>query len=474
MENMINITILHTNDMHGRVQQLERIATLVRRIRDEVEKGGGYCLYVDAGDSEDTSLLESSLTKGSAMNAILRGAGCDYVALGNAIPPRYGIQPIKDMAVSFGRPLLCANLFDKNGELIQGLEPFTIINLHNHKAGMIGLTAPLESYRTFFDLKTKEATDILPELIANLHNQGAKTIILLSHLGSKVDLVVAEKVSGIHVIIGAHDHQIISPPLVVNDTIIVQAGDFGKFLGRLDLMIDAETGKVTDYNGVLLPIDESIPPDPDTQKVVSSEQVRIDQLMRCEIGILNAPIELSDDQECSAGNLLADALLERVKNAQISFVLAGHWETGLEDGPLTQGALFTASRSTANPAWIKLTGSQIKQFLREASKPENAGRKIHALRGRAVGMPHFAGVNIHCKTNESENFEIEFQGKPIEDNESYLVASTDMEFSDYIGYLVIPFEDIEFEIPTIIPEVLEDYIKKHSPLSPPNPRFSRP
>jgi 2',3'-cyclic-nucleotide 2'-phosphodiesterase (5'-nucleotidase family) len=146
MENMINITILHTNDMHGRVQQLERIATLVRRIRDEVEKGGGYCLYVDAGDSEDTSLLESSLTKGSAMNAILRGAGCDYVALGNAIPPRYGIQPIKDMAVSFGRPLLCANLFDKNGELIQGLEPFTIINLHNHKAGMIGLTAPLESY----------------------------------------------------------------------------------------------------------------------------------------------------------------------------------------------------------------------------------------------------------------------------------------------------------------------------------------
>ena len=44
------------------------------------------------------------------MNAILRGAGCDYVALGNAIPFRYGPQAIADMAKHFGRPLLCANL----------------------------------------------------------------------------------------------------------------------------------------------------------------------------------------------------------------------------------------------------------------------------------------------------------------------------------------------------------------------------
>ena len=86
-------------------------------------------------------------------------------------------------------------------------------------------------------------------------------------------------------------------------------------------------------------------------------------------------------------------------------------------------------------------------------------------------MPHFAGVKIHRNTNSPENFEIEYQGKPLEDNESYLVASTDMEFSDYIGYLVIPFEDMEFEVPTIMPEVLEDYIKKHTPLSPPQPRY---
>lgn len=93
---MIQLTILHTNDLHGRAQQLLRIANLVRHIRSEVEANGGYCLYLDTGDSEDTSNLENSLTKGSAMESILRGAGCDYVALGNAIPLRYGPEAVEN------------------------------------------------------------------------------------------------------------------------------------------------------------------------------------------------------------------------------------------------------------------------------------------------------------------------------------------------------------------------------------------
>jgi 5'-nucleotidase len=471
---MIKLTILHTNDIHGRVQQLERIATLVRRIRCEVETGGGYCLYVDAGDSEDTSLLESSLTKGSAMNAILRGAGCDYVALGNAIPVRYGPQAVADLAKYFGRPLLCANFLDQDNKLVEGLEPFTVHDFGAFKLGIIGATDPGRVYNTFFDMRVVNPDDILPELIDQARALGAQAVLMLSHLGLRDDKRIAENITGIDLLIGGHSHELLDPPLQINGTIVAQAGEHGKHLGRLDLTIDAASGKVAHFEATLLPIEETIPPDPVTRAVVESERARIQQMMSRVIGVLNESFDLADDSECAAGNLLADALLERVKGSQIALVLAGHWETGLNEGVLTQGELFTAIRSPANPAWIKLTGSQIKQFLREASKPENAERKLHALRGRAVGMPHFAGVKIHCKTNESENFEIEFQGKPIEDNESYLVASTDMEFADYIGYLVIPVEDIEFEVPTITPEVLEDYIKKHSPLSPPHSRFGRP
>jgi 2',3'-cyclic-nucleotide 2'-phosphodiesterase (5'-nucleotidase family) len=82
------------------------------------------------------------------MEAILRAAGCDYAALGNAIPIRYGHQAIADLAEHFGRPLLCANMSDENGNLVVGLEPFSIETLGSLKVGFIGLTAPTPAYET--------------------------------------------------------------------------------------------------------------------------------------------------------------------------------------------------------------------------------------------------------------------------------------------------------------------------------------
>lgn len=70
---MLRLTVLHTNDLHGRVEQLARVATLVRSIRQQVQGEGGVCFYFDCGDSEDTRQLESSLTKGAAIEVLWAG-----------------------------------------------------------------------------------------------------------------------------------------------------------------------------------------------------------------------------------------------------------------------------------------------------------------------------------------------------------------------------------------------------------------
>lgn len=461
---MIQLTILHINDLHGRVQQLARIAGLVRGIRSEVQAAGGYCLFLDAGDVEDTVLLESSLTKGSAMQAILRGASCDWAALGNAIPMRYGPQAVADLGNYFGRPLLCANMLDQNGQLLPGLQPYALETFGGLKIGLIGLTPPHETYQTFFQLDVCEPLEILPALVERVRLEGVKTVILLSHLSSPRDQKVAEAVSGIDVIVGGHDHVKISPPQVVNGTIIVQAGDFGQYLGRLDLTIDPQTGHVVKQQGELIPVGEELPADAGTQAAIEAQQRRVEKMMQHEIGFLNDPVELTSENECSAGNLLADALLERIEGAQAAMVLAGHWTTGLEGGRLTQGALYAANRSTANPARAELTGEQIKLFLREALKLENALRTIHALRGGAVGMPHVAGMRVVYDPQDLEKLEVWVGDEPLQPERVYLVAATDMEFADFIGYLPLPMREFEFEVPTIMPEVLEDYIVKHSPV----------
>ena len=462
---MTQLTILHINDLHGRVGQLLRIATLVRRIRNEVEGSGGYCLFLDGGDAEDTSNLESSLTKGSAVEAMLRGAGCDHVVLGNAIPLRYGPESVENLAAHFGRPLLCGNLFDQHGNIIKGLVPYAIVSFGSLKTGLIGLTDPMEIYRTVFKLDARSPEAVLPGLIERVRSQGAKFIILLSHLSSLADQRVADHIPGIDVIIGGHDHKLLYPPLVINGTVIAQAGEYGGHLGRLDLEIDEMTGKVLSHSGRVIPVDGTVPIDPRAQAAAQEEQERAQEIMRTRVGFLESPVALSYDAECAAGNLLADALLDRMEGAQAAMVLGGHWSSGLEAGELTRGMLFAANRSTANPARLVLTGKQILTFMREARKPDNVARRLHALRGGGVGMPHVAGMQVRYDPADENFLEIQVGDKLLTENEEYIVASTDMEFAEFINYLLIPDENIEYELPTIMPEVLEDYIRKKSPLA---------
>lgn len=462
---MIQLTLLHTNDIHGHVPQLLRIAGLVDHMRAEVKQAGGFCIFVDAGDAEDSSLLESNLTKGTTIEAILRGAGCEQVALGNAIPLRYGPQAISDLMKHFGRPLLCANMMNQNGDLIEGLQPFSVEQFGSTKIGFIGLTAPMEGYETVFKLKVPKPFDILPPLISQVRAEGARTIILLSHLGSVADQQLADAIQGIDVIVGAHDHKILYPPRVINGTLVIQAGEYGQHLGRLDLTLDPETGKVVHHSGKLIPVGDDLPFDAKTQAVWEMEQARVRGIMGQEIGILMTPLEFSEDRECAAGNLLADALLERMTGSQIALTLGGHWLTGLKAGSVTKGALYTASRSTANPARVELTGEQVSQFLREALKPENASRRLRPLRGAAVGMPHVAGMQVRYDPSSSDSMEIRVGNEPLRQKEKYIVAATDREFMDLINYLSVTLNQIEFEVPTIVPEVLEDYIARHSPLN---------
>lgn len=80
-------------------------------------------------------------------------------------------------------------------------------------------------------------------------------------------------------------------------------------------------------------------------------------------------------------------------------------------------------------------------------------------------MPHVAGMQVRYDPADETFLEIQVGDKLLTENEEYIVASTDMEFAEFINYLLIPDENIEYELPTIMPEVLEDYIRKKSPLA---------
>src|SRR3954468_14972682 len=86
------LIILHSNDIHGRIEGLARVATLVAATRAEDPRTP--VLYFDAGDSEEASVRLSNLTKGVAMHRLLSAAGCDAATVGNGSASRYGPQGV--------------------------------------------------------------------------------------------------------------------------------------------------------------------------------------------------------------------------------------------------------------------------------------------------------------------------------------------------------------------------------------------
>lgn len=460
---MVKLTLLHTNDLHGAVQSLMRAATLVRRIRAEVSTAGGLVLYLDAGDSEETMQVESCLTRGSSMYALLKAATCDQVALGNAIPLRYGPQAIAALAQTYGKPLLCGNLYYNNGSLPQGLIPYKLLSLGGIQVGILGMTALISAY-PIFDLQTTFPIEKAASLMAEVRAQGAKTVILLSHLGQKADIALAESLTGVDVIVGGHSHDRVSPPLVVGETLIVQAGAFGEVLGRLDLEIDPDSGKVMKYHGKLIPLEKDIEEDQLTAQALGYEKERTQGLMQQKVGELLFPLDVSDTCECSAGDLLADALLARYPGVDISMILAEHWNSGLDAGSVTLGTLNLANRSTGNPCRVKLTGGQVMQFLLAGLQPENLAKTYHALRGRHPGLPHVAGMKLIVRGAPPSSIELWRGNHLVQAEEELLVVTSDLEISDILNYLYIPDEQVNYEVPTILPEVIEEYIRVNTPV----------
>jgi 2',3'-cyclic-nucleotide 2'-phosphodiesterase (5'-nucleotidase family) len=359
-------------------------------------------------------------------------------------------------------------MFEPNSDrLVTGLEPYTLQRFGELSVGIIGLTDPMAFY-SFFKLNMGDPVQLLPQLIAEVRAHGAQTIILLSHLGSQQDQIVAERVAGVDLIIGAHDHVELYPPLVINQTLIAQAGDYGRYLGRLDLEIDPQSGQIAQHHGELIPITADLPIDPDTRWVFEVQQERVRQIAARVLGVASTPVDWSPDRECAAGNLVADMLREWAQ-ADVALTLGGHWRSGLEAGDITIGRLYAACRSTANPGLTTVTGAQLRQFLREGLKSENAARTPKPLRGIPVGWPHVSGMKVHVKGGAP--VECWINGEPLQPDRPYRVAGTDLEFSALIGYLVVPDESITYEVPIIVPEMLEGYVARHTPIESLDQRF---
>jgi 2',3'-cyclic-nucleotide 2'-phosphodiesterase (5'-nucleotidase family) len=242
----MTLTIFHTNDLHGKLDEakVDRILAL----KEEASKHGPI-LYLDSGDCIKAGNLAIPLKPDPAW-PLLERADCEAGVLGNR--ETHVLESAFHAKLQGAKhPLLCTNLRRKDGS--RPLPRSMVLRKGELRVGLLGVMVPMVTER----MATKAASaylwdDPIQEALAIESELGDRCdlLIALTHIGHKNDLQLAERSKHIHMILGGHSHTQLDEPVQIGDRWVCQGGAHGRFIGRY--IWEAGKGLV---DGRLLPID---------------------------------------------------------------------------------------------------------------------------------------------------------------------------------------------------------------------------
>jgi 2',3'-cyclic-nucleotide 2'-phosphodiesterase (5'-nucleotidase family) len=252
----VDLTILHTNDMHDRRTVFPWLESYPR---------GANTLLLDAGDAIRGS--NTVFHWHEPMLDLMSRVGYDAMTLGNReFNYLRGVFRRRARQVNF--PFVCANVRDLRGKVNDLIAPTCVKSIGGVRVGLVGLT-PVQfkdgsPWQTLFGYSFQAPLDVLPARVESLRRE-CDVVVLLSHSGFKRDVEIARHVKGIDLIVGGHSHTRLEQPEVVEGTPIVQTGCYGRYVGKLQMRIAADGGtRVLDYElvpmaGAEAPIEEPRP-----------------------------------------------------------------------------------------------------------------------------------------------------------------------------------------------------------------------
>ncbi len=327
------MTILHMNDSHSHLDSesmtfkfdnqkiyynsggYARIASKIQELKNENKN----TLVLHAGDVFQGTLYYS-LYQGDADAALMSRVGFDAYTLGNHSfdDGDNGLKHFLDRLKEdgFNGDILSANIVPDNGNILQGdLKPYAVKEVDGQKIAIIGITISGKTQNSsnpsneikFFDEKATAQ-----KYIDKLTKDGINKIILLTHIGYKKDIDMAKSLKGVDVIVGGDSHTYLGDfgdfakssgeyPTIVkdadgNNVCIVQAGQYTKLLGDLDVEFD-NNGIVTFCSGKAIMLIE----DKFLQKDANGDKVEVDELTKDKIlksiRDLNGSVEIVSDDE---------------------------------------------------------------------------------------------------------------------------------------------------------------------------------
>lgn len=373
-----HLTVLQMNDSHGYLDLHEemfwdgareayrkvgghgRMARLLKEVR---KASSDSVLAFDCGDTIHGTHTAVQ-TEGEALVPILNAMKFDAWTAHWEFA--YGPQRLKEIAGELSYPLLAINCYDKaTGELV--FDPYTIREAGGLRVGVIGIAATIvdKTMPASFSegIALTLGNEELPGTIEKLRREEeVDLIVLISHLGFPQEMKLAREVDGIDVLLSGHTHNRIYSPARVNDTLVIQSGCHGSFLGRLDLTV--EDGRVTDYDHALIVVEEAIDPDPEVQQLVEDVLAPHRRELARIVGETATPLNRYRVLEATMDNLLLQSMRE-LTGAQLAFSNGWRYGAPIPPGPITMDDLWNIIPVDPPVSTCRLTGDELRSMLEE-------------------------------------------------------------------------------------------------------------
>ena len=503
-----HLTVLHTNDHHGRFWQnkhgeygMAARKTLIDNIRQEVEEDGGTILLLSGGDI-NTGVPESDLQDAEPDFKGMNRIGYDAMALGNHEfdNPLDVLMKQKDWAKF---PLLSANIYDKTtGKRL--FEAYKIFDKQGIKIAVIGLTTEdtakignpeylgniefrdpkAEAKVLIEEIKEKEKPDLIFAVTHMVHYENGQ-----HGINAPGDVALARYLDegSLDMIVGGHSQEPVcmeSPnhvnasfkpgddcqPDVQNGTYIVQAHEWGKYVGRADYTFKNGELDMVSYNLIPVNLKKKVKVNGESQRVFIDQEIPHDKEMvefltpyqekgqeQLNVKIAKSDGKLEGDRnvvrfmQTNLGRLIAESQRERGK-ADFGVMNSGGVRDSIEAGDITYKDVLKVQPFGNIITYVDMSGKEVMDYLNVvATKPVDSG-----------AYAQFSGISMVVSGDKVSNVMID--GKPLDETKTYRFTVPSYNAAGGDGYPKLTGHPGYVNTGFVDAEVLKEYLQAHSPI----------
>ena len=434
-ENVCKLTILHTNDTHGRFWHNDKgeygmaaQKTLVERLRAEAKAAGSEVLVLSGGDV-NTGVPESDLQDAEPDFMAMNSIRYDAMAVGNhEFDNPLTILEKQRQWAQF--PMISANIYDKTSGK-RYFDPYKVFKLESGlKVAVLGLTtedtAQLVDPNNVQTLEFRDPTTEAAKLGKQIRDsKEANLVLAITHMGhyengqhgsnapGDVEMARALPAGTLDAIIGGHSQNPVCMepgtadkyadfkpgddclPDQQNGTWIMQAHEWGKYVGRAQF--DYQNGKLTLTQYDLIPVNlkdaggafiqEEITKDPELYNTLLTYQEKGQQELGVVIGatdgVLDGERANVRNKQTNLGRLITTATAEKL-STDFGIVNSGGVRASIAAGDISYRDVLTVHPfgNTVNKA--TMSGNELLTYLGQvATKTANTG-----------GYAQFGGIKM--------------------------------------------------------------------------------